>query len=33
MRNGVGIVENENCSLKANIMLAKILAVLVFRPM
>ena len=29
LRNGVGIVENENGSLKANVLLAKVLAVLV----
>jgi hypothetical protein len=32
LRNGAGIVENENCRLKANIMLAKILAILAFVP-
>ena len=31
-RNGVGIIENENGSLKANVVLAKVLAVLVFVP-
>jgi hypothetical protein len=32
LRNRVGIVENENGSFKANIVLAKILAVLVLIP-
>ena len=32
LRNGVGIVENENGSLKANVLLAKVLAVLVLVP-
>jgi hypothetical protein len=32
LRNRVGIVENENGSLKANIVLPKILAVLVLVP-
>ena len=32
LRNCIGIIENENGSLKPNIMLAKVLAVLVFIP-
>ncbi len=32
LRNRVGIIENENGSFKVNIVLAKILAVLVFIP-
>src|SRR6267378_5379184 len=31
-RNGVGIIENENGSLKPHVMFAKVLAVLVFVP-
>lgn len=31
-RNGVGIIENENGSLKPDVMLAQVLAVLVFVP-